>query len=164
MAIILSGTYEVSSLGRVRRAAPGRLTHVGRLLNPVILKIGYPFVRPVVNGKNVGMYVHRLVAEAFLGPCPEGCEVNHKDGDKANPALSNLEYVTHAENMRHASRSMLLVRGESHGGSKLTEADVRSIRSNWKDGQSISSIARARTLSTATVFNIVKRKLWKHVP
>lgn len=50
--------------------------------------------------RSVGM--HRLVAAAFIGPCPDGLEVNHKDGDKKNNRVENLEYVTHRENILHA--------------------------------------------------------------
>ena len=45
-------------------------------------------------------YIHQLVAETFLGEKPEGMEVNHIDHDKANNTTINLEWVTHAENIR----------------------------------------------------------------
>lgn len=44
--------------------------------------------------------IHRLVAEAHLGPRPKGYEVNHIDENKQNNVLENLEYVTHSENMK----------------------------------------------------------------
>jgi hypothetical protein len=46
--------------------------------------------------------VHRLVLDAFIGSCPEGCEVNHIDSDKKNNVVSNLEWISHKENVRKA--------------------------------------------------------------
>ena len=54
------------------------------------------------DNKNFGRYVHHLVAAAFLGPRTNGAEVNHKDCDKTNNALANLEYVSRGENIAHA--------------------------------------------------------------
>ena len=61
-------------------------------------------------------YLHVLVAEAFLGPCPKGKEANHRDGDRKNNAASNLEFVTHSQNVRHALRLGLRRRkyGQQH--------------------------------------------------
>lgn len=47
-----------------------------------------------------GHFVHRLVAHAFLGPCPKGMEVDHIDDDMLNNNANNLRYVTHEENLR----------------------------------------------------------------
>jgi len=161
---VFGGDYEVSSLGRMRRAKPGRRTHVGRPIKPTKMKIGYWMVRPVVDGRNVQVLLHRLIAEAFIGPRPDGHEVNHIDGDKGNPAASNLEYVTHAGNMRHAAEAGLMVRGEAHPASKLTAENVVAIRAAHGAGASICSLARQWGLSTATAFNIIKRRSWRHIP
>jgi hypothetical protein len=99
---ILDGLYEASNLGRIRRAKPGRGTWVGRELKSQLIPNGYLRVMPVIDGKNCNMYVHQLVAEAFLGPCPEGYEVNHVDANKTNNRADNLEYVTHQGNVQHA--------------------------------------------------------------
>lgn len=63
-----------------------------------------------LNAKNTSGYpiihldktytIHKIVAETFLGPVPDGLEIDHRDGDKSNNNVTNLEYVTHAENMR----------------------------------------------------------------
>lgn len=96
------GYYEVSDRGRVRRAKPGKGTWRGRILALSASTNGYLFVRPNINGKTTTVYLHQVVATVFIGPCPKGLEVNHKDLVKTNNTPGNLEYMTHVENIRHA--------------------------------------------------------------
>src|SRR5690606_19120684 len=72
--------------------------------------------------------VHVLVAEAFIGPKPKGMTVNHIDGDKTNNHATNLEYLSVADNIRHAFAMGLYPRGERHHQAKLTEDQVRQIK------------------------------------
>lgn len=154
--------YEVSNLGNVRRSTPGRKTFAGRVLRAQLMTIGYYSVRPTVDGKNVPFYVHDLVAAAFIGPKPEGHSVNHIDGIKRNNWPSNLEYVTHAGNMRHAAEAGLLARGEQHGSSRLTESDVAGIREDRRSGLSYSQIARKRAVAISHAWQIVQGNAWSH--
>lgn len=160
---ILGGNYEVSDAGRVRRSKPGKRTRPGRVMKLILMKIGYYKVAPTVDGKNVHLYVHKIVAEAFLGPCPDGSEVNHRNGIKTDNRIENLEYVSHAENMSHASRAGLLAIGESHPIARFTESDVRAIRRRHAHGESICALARENRASTCTIHSIVHRKTWRHV-
>ena len=84
------GRYEVSDHGRVRSLLRG-------LMHPWH-GFGYPMVR-LYDGAYKNMRVHRLVLMAFVGPCPEGMEACHNDGDRANARLSNLRWDTHAANI-----------------------------------------------------------------
>jgi hypothetical protein len=103
------GAYEVSNFGRVksikrlRRTKGGGVTFVSeRMLKPAIDHFGYCKVVLTKNGKRHYYKVHRLVAIAFI-PNPENKpEVNHKDGDKTNNCITNLEWNTPTENKRHA--------------------------------------------------------------
>jgi hypothetical protein len=122
------------------------------------MKNGYLGVRPVVRGKNVQAYLHRLVAEAFHGPCPAGSEVNHIDGNKANAEAANLEYVSHAENGLHAVRTGLVRIGERHPAAKLSDAEVNAIRLARAGGESGVSVARRFRVSAATVSEIFNRR------
>lgn len=108
---IYADNYDVSGLGRVRRRA-GTTDKLGRSAPARVLfqgrcDRGYPFVRLVHEGKPTTLKVHRLVADAFLGPKPDHPNphywtVNHIDGDKTNNAVFNLERVTNKQNSRHA--------------------------------------------------------------
>lgn len=86
------GIYQVSDLGRVKRIKTSKGTRAGRMLTRGPLN-GYPSVMLCKNGKPKRYYVHRLVAEAFLGRCPDGYLVHHKDEAPANAHLTNLEYM-----------------------------------------------------------------------
>lgn len=105
------GAYEVSDLGQVRSVdrswrqkskSGSDYLHKkkGKLLRPGIGGNGYP---TVVLGRKAGSKtVHSLVAASFLGPCPIGQEVRHRNGDRADPRLSNLEYGTRSQNIKDA--------------------------------------------------------------
>lgn len=88
--------YEVNQYGDVRHKQRKRI------LKPRSNKGGYLYVNFKINGKNINFAVHRIVANAFI-PNPNGyTEVNHKDYDKNNNCVNNLEWVTSSDNKRHA--------------------------------------------------------------
>lgn len=122
--------YEVSNAGRIRRGE--RFVRLG------VGSSGYALFGCYVGGRRSNVYAHRAVAEAFLGPCPEGFEVNHRDGSKLNNELSNLEYVTKSENQRHANRLGLSsppterARGERHWTRKHPDRVARGDRNGAK--------------------------------
>ena len=89
--------YSVSSLGRIRRDRPAP----SKLLKPRWNAVRRYAALHMPGGDR---YLHVLVAEAFLGPCPKGREVNHRDGNRLNNAVTNLEYITRRQNVRHALR------------------------------------------------------------
>lgn len=76
------GWYIVSSLGQVRRIAPGKGARLWKCLNWKINGRGYPCVALCVNGEHTTKTIHAIVAAAFIGPRPNGLDINHIDGDK----------------------------------------------------------------------------------
>lgn len=108
------GWYEVSDAGRVRRVRPAHNSHVGKIIAGGSNPVGYRIMRLCRLGVIRGFTTHALVMLAFVGPRPDGAQVNHKDGNKKNNRLSNLEYVTPAENIAHAKRNGLMRAGENH--------------------------------------------------
>ena len=95
------GLYEVSNLSRVRRVGAAHGAKRGRVLKDQPNR-GYRSVQLWKNDKPKTCLVHVLVAEAFIGPKPDGHEVNHDDGKKTNNIGTNLEWMTRSQNMKHA--------------------------------------------------------------
>lgn len=82
--------------------------------------LGYLQCRIVVNGKTYRKYIHRMVAEAFLDNQNNLPDVNHIDGDKSNNNLSNLEWSSRSDNIKHAIKNGLLI----HNGKFSKSMDV----------------------------------------
>lgn len=88
-------------------------------------------------------------------------EIDHIDGDTTNNAVANLEYVTHAENVRRCSR---LPKGESHMRAKVTDEIVREIRRREQLGLAKSkSLVAEFGINLKAIYNIRKGRSWKHV-
>lgn len=109
--------------------------------------------------------VHRLVAAAFLGPLPDGHQVNHIDGDPSNNTVENLEYVTPSANTRHSIDVLGAVRapGERNGNARLTTEVVHAIRSAHAAGETAASIGRRLDIDGAHCWRIATRRSWAHV-
>lgn len=164
------GLYQVSNLGRVRsrdRTSPNRwgpLLRRGKILRAPLDAFGYPLVCLRVNSKAYTKKVHRLVAEAFLGEKP-GMTVNHKDGDKTNNAVSNLEWVSHSENMAHAVRLNLFRTSARNAAiearAKLSADDVRHIRSAVAGKTATpAELAAHFGVGRDHIYNIVRGRSW----
>lgn len=161
------GRYDVSADGQVMRVRYTNGATPGQVLKPSVGRTGYHQVRLYAGTRGSGRWhkVHRLVAAAFLGPCPSGHQVNHKDGDKNNNALSNLEYVTARQNILHAERLGLRPkkRGEKHPMARLTATDVREIRRLCRAGHEQRAVAGRFGVSESHVHRIVRRRAWGHL-
>jgi len=164
--------YSVSSLGRVMRTAPRNVKrHPTRsrakpfkpsICRAFINRGGYPQVRIGPTGHQATVCVHRLVATAFVENPLALPEVNHIDGHKANNIATNLEWVTHQQNLKHATATGLqrTRRGEESPRSKLTESDVIAIRS---DRRVAAAIASDYGVSKGNVYAIKQRRAWTHL-
>lgn len=160
-----NGNYFVSDNGDVY-TRPRRGQNGGKLKQR-LNNNGYSYVELRINKKKKKGLIHRLVAMAFLdNPDNKPC-VNHKDGNKQNNSIENLEWCTYSENMKHAVSLGLNVvpnlRGENHPMHKLTAEKVRQIRELYDNGSFVSSIAEEFKITTEQIYNIVNHKQWRDV-
>lgn len=95
------GNYSITENGRVFSK------DLNRFLRPYSNGLGYRAIKLRKNGIRIQKYIHRLVVDSFFG-LKDGLEVNHKDGNKENNNLDNLEQVTRQQNQKHAYDNGLL--------------------------------------------------------
>ena len=135
-----------------------------RFLKPTIGNHGYFTVG--INRKS--KLVHRLILETFVGPCPLGMECRHKDCNKLNNNLSNIQWGTRSENRQDSIRNGTFYtgdkKGEKHPGHKLTNKLVLQIRSLYRTKEfSQRYLAKQFEITQAMVCYIVNNKNWTHV-
>jgi hypothetical protein len=163
---IEGGLYSVSTSGRVRRDAKASGATVGRLLVTKPRKHGGYVVVPIrrfIGGPEEQVYLHVLVFETFKKSCPDGYQVNHIDGVKANCRLRNLELATPVQNMQHAIRiGLFKPDGQSNGFAKLTNSQVRRIR-KLEGKFARCRIAEMFGVSAGTISHILTRRSWRKI-
>jgi hypothetical protein len=153
--------YEVSDLGRVRRAIPYLNSKPGGILCTRPGANGYLRVSLSRNNRVQTAMVHSLVAGAFLGPKPSCAHIiAHYDGDRTNSAAANLRWATRVENEADKARHGRKLVGERVHGAKCTAAQVDEIR---RSSASIYVLGPKYGLSPSTIARIRGRVTWKHV-
>jgi hypothetical protein len=112
------------------------------------------------------MKVHRLVALAFLIKNENKPQVNHKDGNKKNNKVTNLEWVNNQENSHHAAKNGLLgdVKGNKNGMAILNEEIVKEIRFEYANNiANTVELAKKYKISRPAISMIINRKTWTHI-
>lgn len=128
-------------------------------------KNGYKTVDIYVNNKCTRYRVHRFVAIAFIdNPYNKPC-VNHKDGNKQNNKVDNLEWVTYSENTIHAFENNLMSakRGQDSNLATLTDEEVHKICQALQDGLRNKEIRKLYGVSKDALEFIRYRKTWVHI-
>jgi DNA-binding NarL/FixJ family response regulator len=146
--------YKVSSMGNVYSEK------LGRELMQWHNDHGYKIVHLYIDGEKFLERVHRLVATAFLEQSPGACTVNHKNGVKDDNRLENLEWLSHEDNMKHASLHGLIKKGSEAAIAKLDEASVELIKLMFIEGLSNQEIANKYGVARGTISKIRQLKTW----
>ena len=163
------GWYEVSNKKRCRRLVGEHNTWPGRIQKGYIGHNGYlrfQLSTPLKGGRSIR--AHIVVARAFLGPCPPGKELHHKDHNKENASLDNLEYVTHAENIKYGIQAGRYpfpgLPGSSNPRAVFSDSDVYAIRKALENGAVGARLAEQYGVTPSAISVIKNRVRWKHLP
>ena len=153
---------QVPGFPHLEASASGQIRSNGWIKKASIAGVGYPVVR---HGLRV-LYIHRLVAMAFHGLPAPGQQVNHRNGNKLDNRPANLEWVSPADNLRHArmtglGRAPQAQIGAAHWASKLTESDVLAILSSSLGPK---RLADRYGVSKRQICKIRSGGAWRHLP
>lgn len=160
--------YQVSNEGRCRRIAAGNGTRPGRIIKPKRSGWKGQYLSFALYRNNTGsqVYAHRAVLIAFVGAPPtDEHQANHKDGDKHNNHIDNLEWVTPLENQRHRYETLGKTQnGEANGSNKYGKDTIFRILALYEAGSHTQrEIANITGVDYRYVNAIVHRRVWKGV-
>lgn len=128
---------------------------------------GYLRVDLYRGGRHHWKLIHRLVLEAFIGPCPDGMEACHNNGDRTDNRLENLRWDTRSANqkdaVRHGTHAGFGRKGEKHPLSRLTETQVRELVRRREAGAPLIAISSHYGVSRGCVNDIIHRRTWRHL-
>lgn len=145
--------YEISNDGYVRNR------NTGRILRSAPDRDGYHTVILYDSGEKYNRKIHRLVAQYFLEPDLRRDQVNHKDGNKMNNHVSNLEWCTRSENTRHAYDHKLFeanIRLAIDAHTKIKKDKYPEIWRMRKEGMTLKNIASLYGVGITTIYVICK--------
>lgn len=134
-----------------------------KLLKPWPNRDGHLAYGIYSDGKFCHRFGHQLVLTAFSGPCPDGMEGCHGNGNPADNRLDNLRWDTRKANAEDCIRHGRRPRGADHGRAKLRAEDVLEIRRLVHQGETRASVSRRYGISNGHVTKIMDGRLWGHV-
>jgi len=156
------GIYTIDSNGNV-------YSKNGRKRKTRINRSGYNCIILTKNNKQYNTFVHRLVALSFISNPENKAEVNHKDGDKLNNSIDNLEWMTTKENAQHSwdtglkgywnSNKNGKLSGEGNGMCKISDSEVLFIRKNYNGNYGeIECLAKEYGVRRETISALLNNK------
>ncbi len=151
------GLYSISQDGNVYS------WKTKKYLKPQLQRNGYLTVQLYLEKKSRVLPIHRLVAQTFLSNPLNLRTVNHKDFDKSNNNVSNLEWMSHQENSLHSSMRGIY-NGENNGNSKLTKQQVIEIRQKYKFRKyTYEDLSKEYGVLKTYIGRIINRVVWNHI-
>lgn len=155
--------FEISTYGRLKNI------NTQYIYKPNVLNSGYCSVRTTVGSRSdkIHILIHKAVAYTFIDNPDDLPEVNHKDGNKENNKVENLEWCTSHENQQHKYDIGLFdkskISGENNHNSKLTIDDVEYIRKNYIKGSKefgARALSRKFDVASPTILSVINYETW----
>lgn len=147
--------YMVSNHARVMSLRYKKRKDEVGYLKPILRKNGYVVVNLMKNGKMKQFRLHRLVAEAFLGPTD--LTIDHIDGNKQNNHLDNLQILSSQDNSRKSFE------GSKASWATINEEIVRKIKTDIAAGIKLKDISERYSVNYHIIVDIKRGRNWKHV-
>lgn len=169
----INNVFEISNLGRLRRKLVFRRPYFyykgdsdERGYKRFVVFFSSDFI-PTYRKSGLitkKLLSHRLVAEHFI-PNPNNYPIiNHIDGNPSNNHVSNLEWCTHGQNLKHAYKmERMSKKGDKNSIAVFSNDDILSIRKLKEEGYSQNNIADRYSVSQSHISLIVNRKIWSHI-
>lgn len=162
------GLYEVSTNGQVRsvaRPSDGKFgdrgPYEGKVLSPIkSRRTSYLVVNLTGGGRRKQVLLHRLVLESFVGPCPDGKEACHNNGNRHDASLANLRWDSrknnHADKINHGTHPA----GAKNPFARLTDAQAAYVK---RSRDPLKTLAERFGVSVGCVSKIRYGQTWKHL-
>ena len=135
----------------------GLIKSPSKILKPIKAKDGHLYI--FIHRRKE--WIHRLILETFVGPCPIGMECRHLDGNPSNNSIENLKWGTRLENIDDRRRHGTLPKAHESKFTKLTPNDIPLIRYYYQLGCSSRNIASLFGTSHTTIQKINRGERWK---
>ena len=150
---------------RPRRRRAREWIRLKGTLIPRPTKTGNFYVRVTLCGPTARrtLFLHRLILETFVGPCPPGMETRHANDVGTDNRLENLGWGSPVENKADAARNGKTSRGSRRYNAKLNECQVAAIKGRLAGGEAATAIAKDYGVGPDVVLDIKWGKTWKHV-
>lgn len=167
------GLLQASNFGRIRTTSrwvyykDGRQRYYqSKIMNGRPVRYGHLSVTIKVgsrpNQRGIDRYIHRLVLETFVGPCPKGKECRHfPDRNPANNRLDNIQWGTPSQNAEDKRIHGTILEGEANPSAKLTKSDIEKIHQKYKRGHSQDAIAAQFGVTQGTIGNILRGEVYR---
>lgn len=168
------GLYRISnygnlmSLDRVINRNNNLYNRKSKILKKSVDSTGYEIIGLTKDSKTKSYKVHRLVGIHFIDNNNDKPCINHKDGNKLNNHIDNLEWSTYSENTKHAIINKLsnpkfpVLKGESNGNSLLTQEQVNEIREKYIPFKySVKKLSLEYNVSESCIYHIINNTSWK---